>query len=122
MNVNAAGTIQKVNGSRGKIIYINNPYETNRFDVDMSETLMEEMMKQNANPIAKVIVLTGTGSRAFSGGVDVRAVYKYALQKRYDECARLYREYYKTGFYIANCGTPIVTLVNGMMSKFLSPC
>jgi enoyl-CoA hydratase/carnithine racemase len=115
VKVNPEGTIIRWRRGFGVLLHINNPYDHNRFDEFLSRALMKEIMTQDNHPGSKVIILKGAGSRAFSCGVDVGKVYKYALQKRFDKCAELYREYYKTAFYVSNIGTPVMTLLNGIM-------
>ncbi len=67
--------------------------------------------------MCKVIVIKGSGEKAFCAGGDVRQVVELAVAGNQDEALEFFAEEYKLNHMIATLKTPFVAILNGITSK-----
>src|SRR5574341_412231 len=76
-------------------IRLNRPEKLNTMTPAMGKQLVELVGEMNANDEIRVVILTGTGERAFSAGSDVKVLDDYGtnwqLRNRVDYAKEIYR-------------------------------
>ena len=53
------------------VLAFNNPARLNALSVEMRETIVEELIRLEADPEVRVLITTGAGERAFMSGADI---------------------------------------------------
>jgi 3-hydroxyisobutyryl-CoA hydrolase len=67
--------------------------------------------------LCKVIVIKGSGDKAFCAGGDVRQVVELANTGKQAEALNFFAEEYRLNHMIATLKTPFVAILNGITSK-----
>jgi enoyl-CoA hydratase len=91
-------------------IIINRPSKLNALNKQTIEELHQAFQSENTDSATKVIILTGSGEKAFVAGADISEFAHFSV----DEGAQLAAQGQKTLFdFIENLSTPVIAAVNG---------
>ncbi|MDP3312834.1 enoyl-CoA hydratase/isomerase family protein [Lutibacter sp.] len=91
-------------------ITIDRPQKLNALNIDTIEELHEAFKSLNNNKNVKVIIITGSGEKAFVAGADISEFAHFSVL----EGAELAREgQYKLFDFIENLETPVIAAING---------
>lgn len=100
--------VQQENGIA--TITINRPKKLNALNRDTIQELHDAFEALNADADAKVIVLTGSGEKAFVAGADISEFAHFSV----DEGGKLAAKGQELLFdFVENLGTPVIAAVNG---------
>lgn len=95
------------------LITLNRPKALNALNLNMIRKIYPVLQKWEADPGVNLVVIKGTGGRAFCAGGDVRAVAE-AGQKGDDLTKMFFKEEYALNYAIGTLKTPYVALINGV--------
>lgn len=95
------------------LITLNRPKALNALNLNMIRKIYPVLQKWEADPGVNLVVIKGTGGRAFCAGGDVRAVAE-AGQKGEDLTKMFFKEEYALNYAIGTLKTPYVALINGI--------
>lgn len=95
------------------LITLNRPKALNALNLNMIRKIYPVLQKWEADPGVNLVVIKGTGGRAFCAGGDVRAVAE-AGQKGDDLTKMFFKEEYALNYAIGTLKTPYVALINGI--------
>ncbi|RUS28909.1 ClpP/crotonase-like domain-containing protein, partial [Jimgerdemannia flammicorona] len=98
-------------GSRTFIL--NRPLRLNSLNLSMIRNITPQLQAWDKSDLAKVIIIKGTGHRAFCAGGDVREIIKL-LDERAPETLEFFEEEYQLNHLIATLGTPLVAIMDGV--------
>lgn len=91
-------------------ITINRPSKLNALNKETIEELHNAFAKANEESETKVIIITGTGEKAFVAGADISEFADFSVE----EGAELARKGQETLFdFVENLSTPVIAAVNG---------
>jgi len=91
-------------------ITINRPSKLNALNKETIGELHSAFAKANADATCKVIIITGSGEKAFVAGADISEFADFSVSQGAD----LAREGQETLFdFVENLGTPVIAAVNG---------
>jgi len=91
-------------------IFINRPSKLNALNKATIQELHETLQKTDANPDVKVIILTGSGEKAFVAGADIAEFAHFSAE----EGAQLAAKGQEILFdFIENMKTPVIAAING---------
>ncbi|VAW17665.1 Enoyl-CoA hydratase [hydrothermal vent metagenome] len=92
------------------VITINRPTKLNALNKSTIEELHEAFKNLDANTKVKVIIITGSGEKAFVAGADISEFANYTVEKG-QELARNGQEILFD--FVENLSTPVIAAVNG---------
>ncbi|RUP44017.1 ClpP/crotonase-like domain-containing protein, partial [Jimgerdemannia flammicorona] len=98
-------------GSRTFIL--NRPLRLNSLNLSMIRNITPQLQAWDKSDLAKVIIIKGTGHRAFCAGGDVREIIKL-LDERAPETLEFFEEEYQLNHLIATLDTPLVAIMDGV--------
>ena len=101
--------LQERAGGRVALLVIANPEKLNALSAAAMLELTEAMRGLNADPLLRAVVLTGSGSKAFSGGVDVEDLGATTPATAREGITRLHR----CIGAVRECPVPVIARVNG---------
>lgn len=107
-----AEVLLKVKNKVG-LITLNRPKALNALNLNMIRKIYPVLQKWEADPGVNLVVIKGTGGRAFCAGGDVRAVAE-AGQKGDDLTKMFFKEEYALNYAIGTLKTPYVALITGI--------
>jgi len=104
-----------------KVVTLNRPKALNSLNLDMTE-LMLPKYKTWQRDDTKLIIMKGSGDKAFCAGGDIRAVYDDGQKQRSEKIAptkdnithRFFEREYQLDYLIATLGKPHLSLLNGI--------
>lgn len=89
---------------------LNRPERMNALSIEMARELAEACQQVGGDPDARVLVVTGSGGRAFSAGMDLADMTKREAQ----ETAAVFRLYLDCVLALRNLPIPVIAQVNGV--------
>ncbi|WP_457610969.1 enoyl-CoA hydratase/isomerase family protein [Lutibacter sp.] len=92
------------------VITINRPTKLNALNKSTIEELHEAFKNLDANTKVKVIIITGSGEKAFVAGADISEFANYTVEKG-QELARIGQELLFD--FVQNLSTPVIAAING---------
>lgn len=95
------------------VITLNRPKALNALNLNMIRQIYPVLQKWNTDPGVSLVLIKGTGDRAFCAGGDVRAVAE-AGQKGDDLTKVFFKEEYMLNYAIGMLQKPYVALINGI--------
>jgi enoyl-CoA hydratase/carnithine racemase len=95
-------------------ILINRPKALNALDVAMIRDFAHAIAQWRSNPEVRLVILEGTGGRAFCAGGDVRALRAAAIAGDREAVESFFTEEYAVNEGIARFGKPWVSLIDGI--------
>ncbi|KAG0330119.1 hypothetical protein BGZ99_007981 [Dissophora globulifera] len=93
---------------------LNRPKALNALNLSMVRNLTPQLQAWDASDLCKVIVIKGSGEKAFCAGGDVRHVVELALAGKHMEAMDFFAEEYKLNHMIATLKTPFVAILDGI--------
>lgn len=92
------------------VITVNRPSKLNALNTQTIEELHVAFKRLDENSEIKVIVITGSGEKAFVAGADIKEFSDYTIE----EGTELARKGHEILFdFVQNLGTPVIAAVNG---------
>ena len=76
------------------LVTLNRPQALNAVTLAMVRALARQLDEWESDPAVTRVIVTAGGSRAFSAGGDIRALYDLGRAGRYDEALAFWREEY----------------------------
>jgi enoyl-CoA hydratase len=96
------------------IVTLNRPQTLNAVTFGMVRALARQLEIWRHDPAVMRVLVTAAGSRAFSAGGDIRALYEAGTAGRYDEMLAFYGEEYVLNTNIKHYPKPYVALIDGI--------
>ncbi|KAF9431693.1 hypothetical protein BGZ76_011828 [Entomortierella beljakovae] len=93
---------------------LNRPTALNALNLSMVRNMTPQLQAWDASDLCKVIVIKGSGEKAFCAGGDVRQVVKLAHDGKENEALEFFAEEYKLNHMIATLKTPFVAILDGI--------
>ncbi len=91
-------------------ITIDRPSKLNALNSETIQELHEALEEANIDPHTKVIILTGSGEKAFVAGADISEFANYSIAEGKALAARGQHNLFD---FIANLNTPVIAAING---------
>jgi enoyl-CoA hydratase/carnithine racemase len=110
---NEQSVIVRRDGRAGRIV-LNRPKALNALDQEMIRTLTRALTDWQDDPHVHVIVIEGTGERAFCAGGDIRALRDAQLSGDRPAADAFFSEEYALNQMIATYPKPYVALIDGI--------
>lgn len=103
-------------GKRGGvgILTLHRPNKLNALNPQMIEELSRILREAEADPDIRLLVLEGSGDRAFCAGGDIRTAYERCLEGKKEEVMCAFRKEYEVDLHLARYSKPILTYMNGI--------
>ncbi len=92
------------------IITLNRPEKMNALSAQLLAELAAAVLAFEEDPEVKAIVLTGTGEKAFSAGMDIREMVQHPPEERRKWMAGVIEQHW----HLATCTKPTIAAVNGL--------
>ena len=105
--------IARHDGRVGRIV-LNRPKALNALDLPMVRACTRALDAWRDEPYVHVVVIEGTGERAFCAGGDVRALRQYELDGEHHRAEAFFSEEYALNLMIATYPKPYVALIDGI--------
>ncbi|KAF9351673.1 hypothetical protein BGX26_010368 [Mortierella sp. AD094] len=93
---------------------LNRPKALNALNLSMVRNMTPQLQAWDASDLCKVIVIKGSGGKAFCAGGDVRQVVELANAQKHDQALDFFAEEYKLNHMIATLKTPFVAILDGI--------
>jgi len=97
------------------LVTLNRPQALNAVTLGMVRAFTRQLQEWRDDPSITRVVLTAAGSRAFSAGGDVRALYDAGTAGRHNEMLAFYGEEYALNTIIKHYPKPYVALIDGIV-------
>ncbi|KAG9306831.1 hypothetical protein G9A89_005732 [Geosiphon pyriformis] len=105
-----------------RIFTLNRPEKHNALNLDMVRNITPQLQAWNESDLCKVIIIKGTGSKAFCAGGDVREVIELAEREKRQypqrnqslNALKFFKEEYQLNHLIATLDKPFVAFMNGI--------
>ena len=99
-----------------RIIELNRPKVLNALNLSMIRELTPRLERLEHEPTAQMIMLKGTGGKAFCAGGDIRSLYEHAKCNinrpvTYD----FFREEYRLNYLLSQMKKPVIAVVDGVV-------
>lgn len=104
--------IARIEGTAGRLT-LNRPDALNAITYDMCLEIETYVDQWKNDPKILVIILDGTGDRAFCAGGDITAMYETALTGNFEYGRRFWTDEYRLNAKLATCPIPIVSFLHG---------
>lgn len=92
------------------IITINRPNQLNALNAATIQELSDALKKEENNPEVRVIILTGSGEKAFVAGADIKEFYKFNAAEGKQLSAKGHAILFDL---VENLKTPVIAAING---------
>lgn len=97
------------------ILTLNRPEALNSLNLNMVSTIYEHLKKGETDSSVKVVVINGSGDKAFCAGGDIKTFYKAKSDEKIKRSAvDFFEEEYKLDEYIYNYPKPIIANLDGI--------
>ena len=100
-------------GTAGVVI-LNRAHALNAVSHGMVRALARQLSEWENDPAVMRVVIAANGTRAFSAGGDLRALYDLGRAARYDEALAYFRDEYSLNAQIKRYRKPYVALIDGI--------
>jgi enoyl-CoA hydratase len=97
------------------LITLNRPQALNAVTHTMVLALRAQLDDWGNDPAITRVVIQAAGTRAFSAGGDIRALYDLGQAGRHDEALQFWRDEYPLNVAIKNFRKPYVALIDGLV-------
>lgn len=96
------------------VITIHRPKKLNSLNREVLEELSVLLHRCEEDPEIKLLLLEGSGDKAFCAGGDIRAVYEFCQNGEIQMAMNVFRIEYEMDFHISNYSKPIISYMNGI--------
>jgi enoyl-CoA hydratase len=97
------------------LVTLNRPHALNAVSLGMVRALARQLAEWERDGAVTRVVVTANGTRAFSAGGDLRALYDLGRAGRYEEALVYFREEYALNARIKRYRKPYVALIDGIV-------
>jgi enoyl-CoA hydratase len=97
------------------LVTLNRPQALNAVSLGMVRALARQLAEWERDGAVTRVVVTANGTRAFSAGGDLRALYDLGRAGRYEEALVYFREEYALNARIKRYRKPYVALIDGIV-------
>jgi enoyl-CoA hydratase len=97
------------------IVILNRPQALNAVTHAMVRALAEQLVAWAGAAAVTRVIVTAAGTRAFSAGGDLRAIYELGRSGRYDDALAFWRDEYRLNALIKHYRKPYVALIDGVV-------
>jgi enoyl-CoA hydratase len=97
------------------LVTLNRPQALNAVSHGMVRALAQQLAEWEVDPAVTRVVVTANGTRAFSAGGDLRALYDLSRAGRHDEALGYFRDEYSLNARIKRYRKPYVALIDGIV-------
>lgn len=115
MNVAEAGDILFARHGTAGLVTLNRPHALNAVSLGMVRALARQLAEWESDGAVTRVIVTANGTRAFSAGGDLRALYDLGRAGRYQEALVYFREEYALNARIKRYRKPYVALIDGIV-------
>ncbi|KAM0792322.1 hypothetical protein ACM66B_005006 [Microbotryomycetes sp. NB124-2] len=96
-------------------IRLNRPKALNALNLEMVDAIQPALQKYEQSDLANIVMLTGTGNKAFCAGGDVVSlVNQLDDESTWQQSADFFAKEYVTDAFIANMKTPVISVMHGI--------
>jgi enoyl-CoA hydratase len=110
----AEGILFARRGTAG-LVTLNRPHALNAVSLGMVRALARQLAEWESDGAVTRVIVTANGTRAFSAGGDLRALYDLGRAGRYEEALVYFREEYALNARIKRYRKPYVALIDGIV-------
>ena len=96
--------------NRINIISINRPNNLNALNIQTFSELDHAVKSSVANPDVRLIIITGSGDKAFVAGADIKEFVNFSMEEAYELSESGHKILSET---IESCPKPIIAAING---------
>ncbi|KAK3810884.1 MAG: ClpP/crotonase-like domain-containing protein [Benniella sp.] len=93
---------------------LNRPKALNALNLSMVRCMTPQLQAWDVSDLCKVIVIKGSGEKAFCAGGDVRHIVELAQSGKHNDGMSFFAEEYRLNHMIATLKTPFVAILNGI--------
>jgi len=105
-----------VNENGVATITLNNPKALNSINLNMVQLLQKQLKEWENNDKIKLIIMKGSGDRAFSAGGDIKSLYTANTDEKVKQDAiQFFNEEYVLDAYLAQYPKPIIANLDGIV-------
>ncbi len=97
------------------VVALNRPGALNAVSHAMVLMLAQQLSEWEGDPAVTRVVITANGTRAFSAGGDLRALYDLGRAGRHDEALAFFRDEYALNARIKRYRKPYIALIDGIV-------
>jgi enoyl-CoA hydratase len=97
------------------LVTLNRPHALNAVSLGMVRALARQLAEWESDGAVTRVIVTANGTRAFSAGGDLRALYDLGRAGRYEEALVYFREEYALNARIKRYRKPYVALIDGIV-------
>jgi enoyl-CoA hydratase len=101
-------------GTAGVVI-LSRPHALNAVTHTMVRALAEQLAAWADDVAVTRVIVTAAGTRAFSAGGDLKAIYEIGRSGRYDDALRFWWDEYRLNALIKHYSKPYVALIDGVV-------
>jgi enoyl-CoA hydratase len=112
--VNQSEILFERRGAAG-LVTLNRPNALNAVTQRMVRALAQQLAEWETDPAVTRVIVTANGTRAFSAGGDLRALYDLGRAGRHEEALGFFREEYALNARIKRYRKPYVALIDGIV-------
>ena len=106
--------IVRIEGRVGRIT-LNRPQALNALSHDMVKALDAALVGWAADPAVAMVLIDGSGERAFCAGGDIAWVYEAGRRGEFEAARRFWADEYRLNLRIAHFEKPVVALMHGFV-------
>jgi enoyl-CoA hydratase len=110
-----AGDILFARRGTAGLVTLNRPHALNAVSLGMVRALARQLAEWESDGAVTRVIVTANGTRAFSAGGDLRALYDLGRAGRYEEALVYFREEYALNARIKRYRKPYVALIDGIV-------
>lgn len=96
------------------IITINRPNKLNALNRDVIEGLTAILKEHETDRDIKLMILEGSGEKAFCAGGDVMSVYHMYYEQGYEAAVDVFRMEFELDYFISDYAKPIISYLDGI--------
>src|SRR3954463_4582890 len=97
------------------VVTLNRPQALNAVTHDMVRALARQLGEWAHDGAVTRVIITAAGTRAFSAGGDIRALYELGRAGRQEEALGFFREEYTLNAAIKHYRKPYIALIDGIV-------
>ena len=103
------------------VIVLNRPRALNALTPGIIAAMLEALNSWRDDPHIKLVIIKGSGDKAFCAGGDVRWVREVCLDGRRDEALAFWHEEYRLNTLIKHYPKPYISLIDGIVMGVTAP-
>jgi enoyl-CoA hydratase len=97
------------------LVTLNRPKALNALNDAMVDGLQAALLRWEADPAIRAVVIRGTGGKAFCAGGDIRLMHEYGTTGRHAEALDFWAREYRLNAHIKRFPKPYIALIDGIV-------